>query len=285
MIDTVRVDYKKPVGKEILKKIENCLSKAMDLKEEEMSNKLILQINKNYTSSSKEILELKLYVDNLMQEVGILYRIDNACDFKESLEENLKLYRAFICCLAYINYGTIEIYETKKDHKRKNLKISNSNKALTIYDCQDKQRLGNSRIEYRDLYIRNQLPAKEKIIKSINSYNIELKTILSKLDEQEGLLEVVDKLLIPEHLEHFYSTKTPYTVFEFIAYLHREGHIFTKASLEELLKKLNYKGQVDTFIREFRRRKGANSLDFITKSELKNLIKLVLEENKKTLKN
>ena len=82
-----------------------------------MSNKLILQINKNYTSSSKEILELKLYVDNLMQEVGILYRIDNACDFKESLEENLKLYRAFICCLAYINYGTIEIYETKKDRR------------------------------------------------------------------------------------------------------------------------------------------------------------------------
>ena len=43
----------------------------------------------------------------------------------------------------------------------------------------------------------------EKIIKSISNYNIELKTILSKLDEQEGLLEVVDKLLIPEHLEHF----------------------------------------------------------------------------------
>ncbi len=63
----------------------------------------------------------------------------------------------------------------------------------------------------------------------------------------------------------------------------RLGFILTKKSLEKILKEINHKCGIDNFIREFRRKRGVNSLKFITKGQLKELIKAILQENKKTV--
>ena len=283
MIDTIRVDYKQELTKENKKKISNHLVKTTDLIEK--NKNLVLKVNRNSTSSLKEFLKIKNWIDELMQEEGKIMRVDLAFDSLEKLEENRKLFRAFLYCLSIVRYKETDLFETNSIHSPKNLKISKNNYETTIYDCQDKvNRLANTRIENRALYIRDNLEDKEKIEKEILRYNSELKQILSRIDEEISLLDIIDKFLIPKHIDFYKNSDTKFlNISEFIAYLDRLGFILTKKSLEKILKEINHKCDIDNFIREFRRKRGVNSLKFITKGQLKELIKAILQENKKTV--
>ena len=282
MIDTIRVDYKQELTKENKKKISNHLVKTTDLIEK--NKNLVLKVNRNSTSSLKEFLKIKNWIDELMQEEGKIMRVDLAFDSLEKLEENRKLFRAFLYCLSIVRYKETDLFETNSIHSPKNLKISKNHYETTIYDCQDKvNRLANTRIENRALYIRDNLEDKEKIKKEILRYNQELKQILSRLDEEISLLDIIDKFLIPKHIDFYNNSDIKLTIIEFIVHLDLLGFIFTKISLEKILKQLNYTKSVDYFVREYRRKRGEKSLKFISKNELKELIKAILKENKKTV--
>ena len=115
---------------------------------------------------------------------------------------------------------------------------------------------------------------KEKIEKEILRYNQELKEILYRLDEEISLLDIIDKFLIPKHIDFYKNSDTKFlNISEFIAYLDRLGFIFTKNTLDKILKELGHQANVNNFIREFRRKRGKKSLKFISKNELKELIK------------
>ena len=87
-----------------------------------------------------------------------------------------------------------------------------------------------------------------------------------------------------EKIDYYKNSDTKFlNISEFIAYLDRLGFILTKKTLEKILKEINHKCDIDNFIREFRRKRGVNSLKFITKGQLKELIKAILQENKKTV--
>lgn len=283
MIDTIRVDYKQELTKENKKKISNHLVKTTDLIEK--NKNLVLKVNRNSTSSLNEFLNIKNWIDELMQEEGKIMRVDLAFDSLDKLEDNRKLFRAFLYSLSIIRYKDTNLFETSLVHTPKNLKIARHNYSTTVYDCQDKtNRLSNTRIENRALYIRDNLEDKEKIEKEILRYNQELKEILSRLDEEISLFDIIDKFLIPKHMDYYKNTQTKYlNISEFIAELDRLGFILTKKTLEKILKEINHKCDIDNFIREFRRKRGVNSLNFITKGQLKELIKAILQENKKTV--
>jgi hypothetical protein len=282
MIDTIRVDYKQELTKENKKKISNHLVKTTDLIEK--NKNLVLKVNRNSTSSLKEFLKIKNWIDELMQEEGKIMRVDLAFDSLEKLEENRKLFRAFLYCLSIVRYKETDLFETNSIHSPKNLKISKNHYETTIYDCQDKvNRLANTRIENRALYIRDNLEDKEKIEKEILRYNSELKQILLRIDEEISLLDIIDKFLIPKHIDFYKNSDIKLTIIEFIVHLDLLGFIFTKISLEKILKQLNYTKSVDYFVREYRRKRGEKSLKFISKNELKELIKAILKENKKTV--
>ncbi len=282
MIDTMRVDYEQELTKENKKKISNHLVKTTDLIEK--NKNLVLKVNRNSTSSLKEFLKIKSGIDELMQEEGKIMRVDLAFDSLDKLEENRKLFRAFLYCLSIVRYKETDLFETNSIHSPKNLKISKNNYETTIYDCQDKvNRLANTRIENRALYIRDNLEDKEKIEKEILRYNQELKEILYRLDEEISLLDIIDKFLIPKHIDFYNNSDIKLTIIEFIVHLDLLGFIFTKISLEKILKQLNYTKSVDYFVREYRRKRGEKSLKFITKGQLKELIKAILKENKKTV--
>mgnify|MGYP006339483945 FL=1 len=283
MIDTIRVDYEKDITKEILKKYSNFISKSSNLIDKKKC--LVLKKNRNSTSSLQEMIGVKKNLDIGMQEEGKIMRVDLAFDSLEKLEENRKLFRAFLYCLSIVRYKETDLFETNSIHSPKNLKISKNNYSTTIYDCQDKvNRLANTRIENRALYIRDNLEDKEKIEKEILRYNQELKEILYRLDEEISLFDIIDKFLIPKHIDFYKNSDTKFlNISEFIAYLDRLGFILTKKSLEKILKEINHKCDIDNFIREFRRKRGVNSLKFITKGQLKELIKAILQENKKTV--
>ena len=224
-------------------------------------------------------------LDEIMQEKGEIMRVDIAFDSLDKLEDNRKLFRAFLYSLSIIRYKDTNLFETSLIHSPKNLKIARPNYSTTVYDCQDKtNRLANTRIENRALYIRNNSEDKEKIEKEILRYNQELKEILYRLDEEISLYDIIDKFLIPKHIDFYKNSDTKFlNISEFIAYLDRLGFILTKKSLEKILKEINHKCDIDNFIREFRRKRGVNSLKFITKGQLKELIKAILQENKKTV--
>ena len=282
MIDTIRVDYKQELTKENKKKISNHLVKTTDLIEK--NKNLVLKVNRNSTSSLKEFLKIKNWIDELMQEEGKIMRVDLAFDSLEKLEENRKLFRAFLYCLSIVRYKETDLFETNSIHSPKNLKISKNNYSTTIYDCQDKvNRIANTRIENRALYIRDNFEDKEKIEKEILRYNQELKQILLRIDEEISLLDIIDKFLIPKHIDFYNNSDIKLTIIEFIVHLDLLGFIFTKISLEKILKQLNYTKSVDYFVREYRRKRGEKSLKFISKNELKELIKAILKENKKTV--
>lgn len=283
MIDTIRVDYEKDITKEILKKYSNFISKSSNLIDKKKC--LVLKKNRNSTSSLQEMIEIKKYLDIDMQDEGVIMRVDLAFDSLEKLEENRKLFRAFLYSLSIIRYKDINLFETSLIHNPKNLKITKNNYETTIYDCQDKvNRLANTRIENRALYIRDNLEDKEKIKKEILRYNQELKEILYRLDEEISLFDIIDKFLIPKHIDFYKNSETKFlNISEFIAYLDRSGFIFTKNTLDKILKELGHKANVNNFIREFRRKRGEKSLKFISKNELKELIKAILKENKKTV--
>ena len=282
MIDTIRVDYKQELTKENKKKISNHLVKTTDLIEK--NKNLVLKVNRNSTSSLKEFLKIKNWIDELMQEEGKIMRVDLAFDSLEKLEENRKLFRAFLYCLSIVRYKETDLFETNSIHSPKNLKISKNHYETTIYDCQDKvNRLANTRIENRALYIRDNFEDKEKIEKEILRYNQELKEILYRLDEEISLFDIIDKFLIHKHIDFYNNSDIKLTIIEFIVHLDLLGFIFTKISLEKILKQLNYTKSVDYFVREYRRKRGEKSLKFITKGQLKKLIKAILKENKKTV--
>lgn len=282
MIDTIGLGYEQEITKEIKEKISKHLVKSNDLIEK--NKNLVLKVNRNSTSSLKEFLYLKKWIDELMQEEGKIIRVDLAFDSLDKLEDNRKLFRAFLYSLSIIRYKNINLYETRVVHNLKNLKISKYNYSTTVYDCQDKtNRLANTRIENRALYIRDNLEDKEKIEKEILRYNSELKQILLRLDEEISLLDIIDKFLIPKHIDFYKNSELKLNISEFIAFLEKLGYILTKNTLEKILKELEYKGNVNNFIREFRRKRGENSLKFISKNELKELIKAILKENKKTV--
>lgn len=282
MIDTIRVDYKQEITKENKEKISKHLVKSNDLMEK--NRNLVLKVNRNSTSSLNEFLNIKNWIDELMQEEGKIMRVDLAFDSLDKLEDNRKLFRAFLYSLSIIRYKDTNLFETSLVHTPKNLKISRHNYSTTVYDCQDKtNRLSNTRIENRALYIRDNLEDKEKIEKEILRYNSELKQILLRIDEEISLLDIIDKFLIPKHIDFYNNSDIKLTIIEFIVHLDLLGFIFTKISLEKILKQLNYTKSVDYFVREYRRKRGVNSLKFISKNELKELIKAILKENKKTV--
>ena len=282
MIHTIRVDYKQELTKENKKKISNHLVKTTDLIEK--NKNLVLKVNRNSTSSLKEFLKIKNWIDELMQEEGKIMRVDLAFDSLEKLEENRKLFRAFLYCLSIVRYKETDLFETSLVHTPKNLKIARHNYSTTVYDCQDKtNRLSNTRIENRALYIRDNLEDKEKIEKEILRYNSELKQILLRIDEEISLLDIIDKFLIPKHIDFYNNSDIKLTIIEFIVHLDLLGFIFTKISLEKILKQLNYTKRVDYFVREYRRKRGEKTLKFISKNKLKKLIKAILKENKKTV--
>ncbi len=282
MIDTIRVDYKQEITKENKEKISKHLVKSNDLIEK--NRNLVLKVNRNSTSSLKEFLNIKNWIDELMQEEGKIMRVDLAFDSLDKLEDNRKLFRAFLYSLSIIRYKDTNLFETSLVHTPKNLKIARHNYSTTVYDCQDKtNRLANTRIENRALYIRDNLEDKEKIEKEILRYNSELKQILLRIDEEISLLDIIDKFLIPKHIDFYNNSDIKLTIIEFIVHLDLLGFIFTKISLEKILKQLNYTKSVDYFVREYRRKRGEKSLKFISKNELKELIKAILKENKKTV--
>lgn len=209
---------------------------------------------------------------------GIVYRVDIAADLTCKLDLNKNLFRLFLECLNAHRTG-IEVFTTKKGlNNIANFKIKSRYVETTIYNCVDKIRIGNTRIENRILEIRAKGTDREKL-------EYEFKKYINELDGLDKKLEFIENQYI-NNLTDIYTSEMgiKFGCFkEFIVWADKEGYLLTSRILKELLVITNSSYDIRNFIREFRRnRKG--TLKFTSKGELIELANCIRMELKKSLK-
>lgn len=229
----------------------------------------------NETLGACESLENEL---NLSKETRKISRIDFSVDLLETVKENKKKFLLFLECLDLRRNGN-GVYETKKpvNHNKKtgNIKISSNRVQTTVYDCIDKPRIANARIENRIVNIRTV----ENIEKRIKQ---ELKKYIKELHKLEELVPIVEDYYISFLNQEYKESEGLYfrTFTEFIAWADREQYILTERILKEVLKVSGITISLKIFLNKFRA-KRKNTLNFSNKTELKKMIMLIKKELKK----
>lgn len=217
---------------------------------------------------------------NLNIDFDTLSRVDFSVDLLETVKDNKKKFILFLECLDFRRKG-MGMYETKKpvkDNKKTgNLKISTNRVQTTIYDCMDKPRLANTRIENRIVNIR----AKEIIKKRIQ---FELKKYIKELHKLEELVSLVEDSYINFLIEQYKITKGRHfnTFTGFIEWADFENLVLTERILKEVLKASGLKISFKEFVRKFRKVRP-NTLNYTSKTEVKNLVLLIKKELKKVV--
>lgn len=218
----------------------------------------------------------------LDQGKGVIRRLDIAIDSLDKIEDNRALTRMFLECLNLERRkeSSKDIFRTIKGiGKTGNIKIQSKRIQTTIYNCEDKERVGNTRIENRILDIRSSENNKKIIEKEIKEYSEELGNIKKDIDK---FVERVEQKYIAElHREYIENINKQFRTFtEFVAWSDREGYILTSDMLKGLMKKVGITSNVTTYAKNFRRLR-TGSLDFTSKNDIKKLI----VEMRKSLKN
>lgn len=279
-IDTVEVEFIGKYKKEELKEIRVVLDDKTTYTDD--SNTRVVVRPNNELSDLSQVLEcIKWVAEKLECKEWRVVRVDMSTDFKDKFEDNLNLSRLLLGCLSIVKrIGIKEIFNTKKGiEEQGNLKIRTKRLEITIYNCNDKNRIANMRIEFKSKDIRNELDDKEKI-------ENEIKGILEDLKGLDRLVEKVEEVYI-ERLAYLYHEtigKKYRTFSEFVAFADGQGYIMTSNILKGLMAKVGIKQSSNTFAKNFRRLR-TETLNFVSKYELKKFVKDIEKNLKLTLKN
>lgn len=279
-IDTVEVEFIGKYKKEELKEIRVVLDDKTTYTDD--SNTRVVVRPNNELSDLSQVLEcIKWVAEKLECKEWRVVRVDMSTDFKDKFEDNLNLSRLLLGCLSIVKrIGIKEIFNTKKGiEEQGNLKIRTKRLEITIYNCNDKNRIANMRIEFKSKDIRNELDDKEKI-------ENEIKGILEDLKGLDRLVEKVEEVYI-ERLAYLYHEtigKKYRTFSEFVAFADGQGYIMTSNILKGLMAKAGLKIGYKKFVENFRKTR-TETLNFVTKNELKKFIKDIEKNLKLTLKN
>lgn len=282
-LDTVGLTCKTDIDIEEIKILNGVIEKytyligveeiLVTIKASSVLNGGIELTNLNETIEIVEDISLNLNID-----FEALSRVDFSVDLLETVKENKKKFVLFLECLDLRRKGA-GMYETKKpvkeNKKTGNLKISTNRVQTTIYDCIDKPRLANTRIENRIVNIR----AKEIIKKRIQ---FELKKYIKELHKLEELVPMVEDFYINFLIEQYKVTKGKHfnTFTGFIEWADFENLILTERILKEVLKASGLKISFKEFVRKFKKVRP-DTLNYASKTEVKNLVLLVKKELKK----
>lgn len=232
-------------------------------------------------STIKEMLECTYELEENLKESVEVVRVDIGADSKQYLRNNVNLARLFLECLNIVRRkDNGDIFKTIKGiEKEGNIKLSSGRIETTFYSSIDKNREYNTRLENRNKDIRSQQANKEILENEIKKYIQEIKGL-------ELLVEKVEDKYIHEltNLYHETINKKYRTFSEFIAFTDSQGYIMTSNILKELMVKVGIKQNSNTFAKNFRRLR-TNTLNFVSKNEMKKFIKDLEKNLKIALKN
>ena len=221
-IDTVQVEF---VGKfeEELKGIKVILNDKTTYTADN-DTRVAIRPNNELSELGRVLECVKFVAKKLGRKEWRIVRVDMSVDFKDRFEDNLNLSRLFLGCVAITKKIKIDdILNTKKGiEKQGNLKIMTKRLEITIYNCNDKNRIANMRIEFKSKDIRNDFNDKKKI-------ENEVKSILEDLKGLDRMVEKVEETNIEELANLYHKTiKKKYRTFsEFVEFADSQGYIIT----------------------------------------------------------
>ncbi|MGL4901826.1 MAG: hypothetical protein ACRC3I_01950 [Cetobacterium sp.] len=278
-IDTIEVEF---IGnyKEELKEMRVVLDDKTTYTDDN-NTRVVIRPNNELSELSQALECVKWVAEKLECKEWRIVRVDMSTDFRDKFEDNLNLSRLLLGCLAIVKKIRIEdVFNTKKGiEEQGNLKIKTKRLEITIYNCNDKNRIANMRIEFKSKDIRNGFEDKEKI-------ENEIKGILEDLKGLDKLVEKVEEVYIERlaYLHHNTIGKKYRTFSEFVAFADSQGYIMTSDILKGLMAKAGLKIGYKKFVENFRKTR-TETLNFVTKNELKKFIKDIEKNLKLTLKN
>lgn len=275
--------------------IDTIQIEVVGIHEIKTDNKIVLGDKTTYTSKGNTRLVVRGFglssvkgmlslIEELKEMLGQgveIVRVDIGADSKEFLKDNINLARLFLECLSIVRKKeSVDIFKTIKGiEKEGNIKLSNGRTETTFYSCIDKRRESNTRLENRTKDIRSKSSNKEIIENEFNKYIQEIKGL-------ELLVEKVENKYIEElaNLHNETIGKKYRTFSEFVAFADSQGYIMTSDILKGLMLKVGMKQSSNTFAKNFRRLR-TNTLNFVSKNELKKFVKDLEKNLKIALKN
>lgn len=278
-IDTIEVEF---IGnyKEELKEIRVVLDDKTTYTDDN-NTRVVIRPNNELSELSQALECIEWVAEKLECKEWRIVRVDMSTDFRDKFEDNLNLSRLLLGCLAIVKKIRIEdVFNTKKGiEEQGNLKIKTKRLEITIYNCNDKNRIANMRIEFKSKDIRNDFNDREKI-------ENEIKGILEDLKGVDKLVEKVEEVYIERlaYLHHNTIGKKYRTFSEFVAFADSQGYIMTSDILKGLMAKVGIKQSSNTFAKNFRRLR-TETLNFVSKKEMKKFVKDIEKNLKLTLKN
>lgn len=284
MIDTIQLKVNgKDVNETNLKLLLTKHRSIIDInKSRELTSgtiTLILRVNKNQSTSLKEYNYYLKDIGKILKGQFKVQRFDLSLDLNEQMEANKELFYLLHASLSYVREQKLaNEFSSNRGNNLVNYKTKNGVKwETTIYDQTDKpQRRGKTRIENRFLNIRKNYGESNPIVEKIKEYNHELDKLIINISKIEDyIVDYIYKIWLVEKHKHL-------NIKAFIDNQDIKGRICTRNILDKLLKKMNYDGETESFIKNFRR--GVeNRLSFVSKGDFENLIMKIKKENRKTL--
>lgn len=226
----------------------------------------------NFRESLQRIYDLEKQYN--LKRIG-LFRVDFSIDFINSYDD--KLYRLFLECLS-IKRSNNGVFETRQPvnfkNRTGNFKISSYRTCTTIYNCSDKNRIGNMRLENRVSDIRAKDTIESRMAFEVNKFRNEIHCL-------DKFIPFVEDIYINFLLNEYKLTiGTKFKNFaEFVAWADKDNYILTERILKEVLEQSGVEIMFKRFTYEFRK-KRISSLKFITKENLKSMTRLIRNEFK-----
>lgn len=213
---------------------------------------------------SLEYLEIFREKYNVGIEVVRLERVDFGRDLLESIGESEKKYTLFLELLSERRKGKGIFKTIKEVTKTGNLKTATRRKQSLFYCCEDKKRLGNTRLENRELQIRNSGSDRKILKKVVNDHIKELAKIEELLPfVEERYIKILCKYYDEQMRKDKIRNFTDFIVFA-------QDKILTVDVLKALYKYSGLKGSFKPWYQKYR---STRNLELVCKKEIKEFIR------------
>lgn len=230
-------------------------------------------------STLSEVEKVIEYIESALGvDKGAIMRIDFSIDTLGELKENEKLYSLYLELLAVERKQEMMYKTVKEVVKTGNLKISNRRVVTTVYDCTDKKRKANTRMEDRYLDLENTYGDKgfsEKL-------NITVKKHLKEINKLEELIYIVEERyvnILKRQYDEDLKGKEISNFTDFVVSYRK--NILTMEMLKQMHEHAGLKGTVKSWLFAYRK---TRNLELLKKSDVKGFIGEIKKQYKEILR-
>lgn len=232
-----------------------------------------------YLSSRDETEQIIEYVKtSLGVEQGAIMRIDYSIDTLGKIDDKEKLYTLYLELLAVERKHEMMYKTIKEVCKTGNLKIRSGRTMTTIYDCTDKNRRANTRIENKYLDLESSYGDKDFSKK----LELVVKKHLKELNKLEELIYQVEERYVRALKKQYDKEIKDGVIKSFTDFVVKyEKRILTREILNQMHEYAGMNGTAKNWLSTYRK---TRKLELITKKDVQEFIGGIKKQYKEILK-